>query len=68
MCCVLCQPNPCPVVSLLQARLCPPLRIELAPKEEESYDDLDEVVARWVAAGEQHVVLCINGHNMGIGW
>jgi hypothetical protein len=31
---------------LLQARLCPPLRIELAPKEEESYDDLDEIVAR----------------------
>lgn len=35
-----------------QARLMAPLRIELAPKEEEQYDDLDEIVARWV--GEHH--------------
>lgn len=32
-----------------QARLQAPLRIELAPNDEEQYDDLDEIVARYVA-------------------
>lgn len=37
-------------VSCSQARLQAPLRIELAPNDEEQYDDLDEIVARWVLA------------------
>lgn len=53
-----------------QARLAAPLRIELAPKEEEQYDDLDEVVARcvWLCMRVSALALCLIQKDAGRYW